>query len=296
MSRRTSLSTLGRQQRAASRMTPGTRMWSEQPYINPVGRAVVTEPDYVKPLVLPTSWNIRSETWRGAVPLSSPQPWVFDFETSPHPSSRDGADQIVLISHTGLTGFVLDPDAGEVLHAGSVSGSRLNWWVLLRKGTPAQTMTVGRWNVGSENAENAGIAGGAIRVVSFKGMSGGRWTVTQQGQGMSNPVVFGPAPADAGQFRFRVLVSVGNYSGRDDDAWEATGWRPWAGYLNAEAHLRGDWNSQPLAPGYESGNTSTAWTVPAAFAASPYVEGSFMLGTIGAAGPLTWADLTVAYR
>lgn len=146
MSRRSLITRPGSQHRAASRMTPGTRMWSEQPVpADPRGRAVVADPEYAPQVLPPTSARIRIPT-----------------TITP---ATGGATQITVLYTGGNSDTPAPtPPAG---------------WVLLGQGTYMGTCPWAVYACSRPSAADPFTPGGeTFATYYYGGTEGGRWSLT----------------------------------------------------------------------------------------------------------------------
>jgi hypothetical protein len=211
-------------------MTPGTRMWSEQPYLNPVGRAVVTEPATGG---TPPSRHAYGGKY-GTVSASAPADGWRSYDNSLRITGYAAKfllgpqDVILVASYTRGIDEVWDDRYFQQIHS-STHHEEIRFRVWVGTGVPAgnqahyaQHLRM-HWTAGASSKYwNYGYA-----ATFFRGMRGGRWEVRDVVGSALGTLAYTltQPPANAGGFSAQCLAGGGGSISFDN------GWlEPWPSF------------------------------------------------------------------
>ena len=242
MSRRGALTQRQAQIRAASRMTPGTRMWSEQPLVDHRGRWVLGKvPPIEGPPIMYPPYSLQYIKYQGGAPqsyyvtLAARQQAVFVCSAPPGQPMTIGYGWIVLDDETyGNQRTIV------------VTRTALANETTLVVSTPGKTFL---WN-------ELGMAGFVLTPDTFSQQQY-KFTLAAKWQTIGNGVTLHPWSGPESNYRMRCLTARGlynNWEGANGDesghyqlqmgllSPQSTFYHPY-GVSDAQAYLTQDWNS-----------------------------------------------------
>jgi hypothetical protein len=263
MSRRTLLAPIQNQRRAASRMTVGTRMWSEQPVTEERPRywAPLLEEPGEEPLIPPSGMRyIDFDQDIGGpltayVGLAANEQTILFCTSANSQSTGGGAPQTMTI------------DPGWTILAQGVLAYTF-WAIVTRNSYVNETVPV--VSVGAETHSWNRLV---VRGFAFLGEDRYKFIPSAPWQTVNPTVTLHAWGGDPSALRMRALVSDGCYNN----------WL--AGLGNSSGHYQSELGS--LSP-------TTSWwrpfTAPATYLTSAWAAGDSRHGSFGVYGPVTWIE------